>query len=126
MGRAFAVVKVERVEIIDDVDGKVIDPDDLNRVEIEVKLPGRKAARYRLDLRTTNVARLEKDLAKYIRNADQVRTSGGAGTNAAPAPNSVKQAHNRAVREWARENGYDVSSRGRLPVDVIEAFDNAH
>jgi single-stranded DNA-specific DHH superfamily exonuclease len=126
MGRAFAVVKVERVEIIDDVDGKVIDPDDLNRVEIEVKLPGRKATRYRLDLRSTNVARLEKDLARYIRNADQIKAGGGAGAGTVAAPNSAKQAHNRAVRDWARENGYDVSSRGRLPVDVIEAFENAH
>lgn len=29
----------------------------------------------------------------------------------------------RAIRAWAEENGYDVSSRGRIPASVQEAYD---
>ena len=27
-----------------------------------------------------------------------------------------------AIREWARRNGHNVSTRGRIPADVIDAF----
>jgi len=30
------------------------------------------------------------------------------------------------VRVWARNNGYEVGDRGRIPADVIEAYDRAH
>ena len=40
------------------------------------------------------------------------------------APVAREQA--QAVRDWARNNGYTVSERGRIPKNVQEAFDNAH
>ncbi len=30
------------------------------------------------------------------------------------------------VREWARTRGYDVGERGRLPQDVLTAWNRAH
>ena len=32
----------------------------------------------------------------------------------------------RAIREWANSNGHNISSRGRLANEVIEAFNAAH
>ncbi|MGY4773479.1 Lsr2 family DNA-binding protein [Kribbella sp. CWNU-51] len=32
----------------------------------------------------------------------------------------------RAVKEWARANGYEVNDRGRVPADIREAFDAAN
>jgi hypothetical protein len=32
----------------------------------------------------------------------------------------------RAIREWARANGYQVSERGRIAGHIIEAFEAAH
>ncbi|MGM5068736.1 Lsr2 family DNA-binding protein [Rhodococcus qingshengii] len=32
----------------------------------------------------------------------------------------------KAIREWAGKNGFDVSPRGRIKADVIDAFDAAH
>ena len=32
----------------------------------------------------------------------------------------------RAVRDWARQNGFELSDRGRIPATVIEAFEVAH
>lgn len=31
-----------------------------------------------------------------------------------------------SIRDWARKNGYSVSDRGRIPSDVLEAYDAAH
>lgn len=31
-----------------------------------------------------------------------------------------------AVRAWAREHGFDVADRGRLPAEVRQAYDAAH
>jgi Lsr2 len=30
------------------------------------------------------------------------------------------------IRQWAEANGYDVSPRGRIKKEVIEAYDQAH
>ena len=30
------------------------------------------------------------------------------------------------VRAWAGENGFEVSSRGRIPRKVVEAYQTAH
>jgi hypothetical protein len=32
----------------------------------------------------------------------------------------------KAIRDWARQNGYELSDRGRIPATVIEAFEAAH
>ncbi|MFD7661329.1 histone-like nucleoid-structuring protein Lsr2, partial [Streptomyces sp. NPDC059788] len=30
------------------------------------------------------------------------------------------------IREWAREQGYEVNERGRIPKKVKKAYDEAH
>ncbi|WP_280377176.1 Lsr2 family DNA-binding protein, partial [Nocardia wallacei] len=30
-----------------------------------------------------------------------------------------------AIRDWARRNGYNVSSRGRIQADVVAAYNKA-
>jgi hypothetical protein len=30
------------------------------------------------------------------------------------------------VRQWATENGYEVSSRGRIPANIVEAYEEAN
>lgn len=31
-----------------------------------------------------------------------------------------------AIRDWARQNGYEVSNRGRVAAEIRDAFDAAH
>ncbi|WP_445009116.1 Lsr2 family DNA-binding protein [Pseudonocardia asaccharolytica] len=38
----------------------------------------------------------------------------------------MDRAQNQAVREWAREHGMKVSERGRIPADVLRAYQQAH
>lgn len=47
----------------------------------------------------------------------------GAKTKAArKTTGKTSSADTKAIREWARENGYDVSDRGRIPADVMDAY----
>jgi hypothetical protein len=31
-----------------------------------------------------------------------------------------------AIRDWARQNGYEVSDRGRVPRSIVDEFNAAH
>ncbi|MGP5268482.1 Lsr2 family DNA-binding protein [Brachybacterium alimentarium] len=46
-----------------------------------------------------------------------------AGTRRASGGDPERTAR---IREWARENGHEVSDRGRIAGSVIEAYDAAH
>jgi hypothetical protein len=35
---------------------------------------------------------------------------------------SVDREQNAAIREWARKNGFNVSDRGRIPAEVLDAY----
>ncbi|RHW28462.1 hypothetical protein D0Z08_04825 [Nocardioides immobilis] len=41
------------------------------------------------------------------------------------AQRSVSASRNAEVRSWARQNGFTVSDRGRLPASVVTAYRNA-
>jgi hypothetical protein len=50
-----------------------------------------------------------------------------SSTSEAPAtPARPSREATAAVRTWARENGHEVSERGRIPKAVIEAYNSAH
>jgi len=44
--------------------------------------------------------------------------------NGKPAPMDREQT--KAIREWARKNGHEVSDRGRIAAPIMEAFEAAH
>ena len=71
----------------------------------------------------TNAAALREILAPYVDAARRV--SGGRGTSSsAPRRRKAGQDYG-AVRAWAKENGYQVSDRGRVPATVLEAYEAA-
>ncbi|MFI5496627.1 Lsr2 family protein [Actinoplanes sp. NPDC051859] len=79
---------------------------------------------YTIDLSEKNTAKLRKVLSPYLSAGTRVGRSGGTGrigsrVAAAARPNRDQ---NREIRQWATENGYEVSERGRIPASVTEAF----
>ena len=59
----------------------------------------------------------------------------GASFTPSPAPPGPAQAaplssgrriDSKAVREWARANGYDLPDRGRIPAEILQAWEEAH
>ena len=51
------------------------------------------------------------------------RVVGGRSTRRAAGKSTT---NTRAVRAWANENGLTVSDRGRIPADIIAAYEAAH
>ncbi|MEJ8277577.1 histone-like nucleoid-structuring protein Lsr2 [Pseudonocardia spirodelae] len=107
------------ITLVDDLDGGEADE------QVEFSVDGRA---YEIDLSATNAGKLRDALAPYISAAR--RASGRrSGTSAAPSSNgssASERAANRAVREWAVDQGMKISERGRIPSSVLEAYQNAH
>ena len=79
-------------------------------------------AAYAIDLTDDHAAAFRALLEPYVsaaRKADRV-TPAQRSRSAAPKQDL------KAVREWASANGYEVSSRGRVPNEVQQAYAAAH
>lgn len=102
------------VNLIDDLDGRTIEDGDGGTVEFA--LQGR---RYELDLRASNLAKLEKAVAPFI----QVARAAKATRTTSQTPRRRKSTTELAeIREWARAQGITVSDYGRIPVEVRTAY----
>lgn len=104
------------VRLLDDLDG--------SEAQETVKF-GLRGVDYEIDLNPKNAAALEKALAKYVEAGHRVaapraRTRSGPGRGGAGAKADVG-----AIRAWARENGFTVSDRGRIPSEAREAYEAA-
>lgn len=100
--------------------------DDLDNTEAaETIVFGLDSVSYEIDLSDSNAARLRDLLAPYVAAARRVggrrRTGSAAGGRKRGAGSSATE-----IRAWAGENGYQVSSRGRVPAEVREAYERAH
>lgn len=74
---------------------------------------------YEIDLSADNAAQLREALAKYI--ASGRRAGGRAVRGRGPAAPKVKSDVSE-IREWARNNGYDVHERGRIQAEIRDAY----
>jgi hypothetical protein len=81
---------------------------------------------YEIDLNDTNAAQLRDALAPYVGHARKVASAArrNGRRSSAAAANDGPSA--RDIRDWARENGYEVPDRGRVSAEVRSAYDAAH
>jgi Lsr2 len=114
----------ERVlrQLIDDISGADIPEGEGERIAFSVR-----GVDYQIDLSAANVAKLEKALKPYVEAAARV---GGRRRGRAAQRSSVNGASSKeqlaAIRAWARKTGYEVSDRGRIKAEIVEAFEAAH
>jgi hypothetical protein len=111
-------------QLIDDIDGSDITDGGGEQLEFSVR-----GVAYRIDLSTANIARFDKALKPFVDAAEAVdgaprRKAKGSGKSAPSAKSSPEQL--AAVRDWARKKGYEVSDRGRIKAEIVEAFNAAH
>lgn len=103
-----------QVRYIDDIDGTDLG-DKANSISFAFE--GRE---YSIDLSDENAQELRAAMAPYIEAGHRV--TGGRTKSARKATAKTPGGGTKAIREWARVNGYDVSDRGRIPADVMEAY----
>jgi hypothetical protein len=77
---------------------------------------------YEIELSKKNAAVFEKAMKPYTDAARRVRTSRGRRSTGRPSakPNLA------VIREWAANNGFAVSARGRIAASVIDAYEAAN
>ena len=103
---------------IDDIDGGAAEG------TVRFALDG---TEYEIDLNAKHSEELRNAIGKYVTHARKVgggarragraagRTSRGAGS----ALNTTE------IRNWAREQGYDIKDRGRVPADLVAKYQAA-
>ncbi|WHU49898.1 Lsr2 family protein [Gordonia sp. L191] len=114
------MAKVQSVEIVDDIDGKILDEYETVRWSIDGK-------DYEFDTSARHAQQFRDAVARYI---EVSRTAGSARKPAAKRATSSagtrSKEQTQAIRKWATKNGFEVSDRGRIPANVLEAFEAAH
>ncbi|GAA3629811.1 Lsr2 family protein [Microbacterium awajiense] len=109
-------------QLVDDLDGTIL--------EIgagETVLFSLDGTAYEIDLTDANAAALRDALAPYVSAGRTISSSRSSGGSSAPRKRRRSgQQDYSGVREWANENGYKVSERGRIPASVLEAYEAAH
>ena len=100
---------------IDDIDGGAAEG------TVRFALDG---TEYEIDLNAKHSKELRSALGKYVPHARKMgsaarrggRAAGRASRGASPALNTTE------IRHWARENGYDIKDRGRVPADLVAKY----
>ena len=109
------MAKKVTVTLVDDFDGEGAADE-----TVEFGLDG---VSYEIDLSSKNAAKLRNDLKQWVEAGRRVggrRRGRSAGSGRGRA--AIDREQSAAIREWARRNGHNVSTRGRIPADVIDAF----
>ena len=121
------MAKRQVVEMTDDLDGKAIPAG-----QGETVIFGLEGKEYEIDLSAKNAAKLRDSLAQYVGAARKVgggtagRGRGSRRSSGSATPTRPDKEQTRAIREWAQSQGYEVSARGRIPANIMAAYEAAH
>jgi hypothetical protein len=99
---------------IDDIDG--------GEAEGTVRF-GLDDAEYEIDLSARHNEELRAALGIYVAHARKL--GGAARRTSSRGGRKASTIDNVAVRAWARENGYDIKERGRVPADLVVKYREA-
>jgi hypothetical protein len=115
-----AVIVAQKIQtlFIDDIDGGEAEG------TVRFALDG---AEYEIDLSAQHSEQLRSALGRYVPHARKVagvpRRVGRAAGRAVKAGSGAL--NTTEVRNWARENGYDIKDRGRVPADLVAKYQAA-
>jgi nucleoid-associated protein Lsr2 len=101
------------VELIDDIDGT----EAAGTITFGVD-----GTSYEIDLSEKNADVLRGNLGRYIEHARRLQR---ANRNR-PARRQRDRERSAAIREWAKQQGMDVSERGRIPASVVDKYEEAN
>ncbi|RMI28419.1 histone-like nucleoid-structuring protein Lsr2 [Nocardia stercoris] len=103
------------VQMIDDFDGASV-------AEETVRF-GLDGVDYEIDLSVLNAGKLREVFELWTGHGR--KTSRGLKAKRSGARPLADREQTAAIRRWARANGHDVSSRGRIHSAVVEAYEKA-
>lgn len=79
------------------------------------------SAQYEIDLSDKNVEKMARAFDPFISKARKV----GRASKATGTARSTKTSRSdlAEIREWAKSNGHEVSDRGRISQEIVDAYD---
>jgi hypothetical protein len=79
---------------------------------------------YEIDLSERDAADFRLALQRYVHSGRRTGASAvpRGGTPAWQGTAASRRERNAAIRQWARAHGHDVSDRGRIPMNVVQAY----
>jgi hypothetical protein len=101
-----------RVILIDDLDGESEADESL-----DFALQG---DRFEIDLSGKHAAEMRDVLQPYLDAARKV-----AGSPKVPTRSAMRRRASKNARAWVRQNGWDVTERGRIPKEAMQAWEDA-
>ncbi|HMZ13129.1 MAG TPA: Lsr2 family protein [Mycobacterium sp.] len=108
------MAKKVTVTLVDDFDGE--GPADET---VEFSIDG---VNYEIDLSSKNAQKLRNDLKGWVEASRRVGGRRRGRNGSGRGRGTIDREQSAAIREWARRNGHKVSTRGRIPADIIDAF----
>jgi len=81
---------------------------------------------YEIDVCDAHAAELRDSFAPYVGAARRAGRAPGPVRRGRPAARAAGSDRVAEIREWARNNGHQVSERGRLSSSLVAAYDAAH
>lgn len=97
------------VQYSDDFDGTPLNEDEVRVIRFSVD-----GTDYLLDVSESNAGRFYEAIAPFIAKAHTQPVDVMASISASE------------IRLWAKEQGYEVASRGKIPAELIEDYRAAH
>lgn len=110
------------VQYVSDLSGAELAENEVHTVQWEWA-----GKRLELDLSPEEAEEFEADMAKWGEPARFVKNGHGAVTKLRSARSSAPRNEKSAeIREWAQANGYEVSARGRIAKEIVQAYEATH
>ncbi|GGU46274.1 histone-like nucleoid-structuring protein Lsr2 [Streptomyces violascens] len=105
-----------QVLLVDDLDGGEADE------TVTFALDGKS---FEIDLTTANADKLRGLLEPYVKSGRRTggRAAGGRGKARGGALLGTGNQNTAEIRKWAKEQGYNVNDRGRVPAEIREAYE---
>lgn len=113
----MAKTQVVTYKFTDDLTGEEIPEDEASTIEFSYG-----GTDYTIDLSAKNAKKLDDFLAPYVDAATKVRKSGGSAKKSSGKSEEFPKYDRAELTKWAKENGYEVSERGRISYEVLRAY----
>ncbi|HEY8790909.1 MAG TPA: Lsr2 family protein [Actinopolymorphaceae bacterium] len=105
------------VVLVDDLDGSEAG---------ETVVFGLDGTTYEIDLSEKNAKKLRDSIALYVASARRTGGRRGTARTAGRAPSTATSTDTASVRTWAKSKGYEVSDRGRISAEILDAYKKAN
>ncbi|BCL14362.1 histone-like nucleoid-structuring protein Lsr2 [Micromonospora sagamiensis] len=103
-------------KLVDDLDGGDADE------TVKFALDG---VQYEIDLSDKNAEKLRELFAPYVAAGSKVGRGGvvvGGRAARGRGGATADRAQNKAIRDWAKREGREISDRGRIPQEIVDEF----